>query len=176
MCLFTVWVLLWSQVGLLVVWFATQHIRLKLIYALQSQSICMQLIIFFTLATHTHLQPGAISDHMMWAPPLFPCSLLSMKQSVIHHLVQPCDQPSCSFICSLPLSMPCIMVLWNLATIMLLFSHTDTPVHVRLCGFIFVLHKRLLNLHAVYLILYKCECYQPRHCQGPPNPLTITSR
>ena len=39
----------------------------------------------------------------------------------------------------------------------------------------FVLNERLLNLLAVYLILYKTECCQPLHCQELQNPSAITA-
>lgn len=35
---------------------------------------------------------------------------------------------------------------------------------------------KILNLHAVYLILNKSEYFQPLLCQGHHNPSTITSR
>ena len=47
--------------------------------------------------------------------------------------------------------------------------------HVRLSVFIFVLNKMLLNLHAVYLILYKSECCRPLNCQELQNPSTVTA-
>lgn len=75
--------------------------------------------------------------------------------------------PSCKeWQTTFSLSMP---VLWTLATILPLFfetnthtkyTHTHTHLYIVHVGSILCSNKLLLNLNAVYLILFKIECCQ----------------